>query len=182
MTKNKNKSKPPLNMSKPPQGLEYMGPVPFYMTLDQKQRREIIAAYGQTLEICCKPVEREADLPFPKGLIRQAIYEELLNSPATDLRAHLEVAYIRLESFIPSDEYRILQEFKSAGALAERKARAGSPESIVASARILKKVKGDRAMVIQEKISRKMQFRMEQIRLINNFVFKAGSSCNPART
>jgi hypothetical protein len=178
----KDQSKPPLNMSKPPQGLECMGPVPFYMVLDQRLRREIIAVYGQTLEICCNPVEREADLPFPKGLIRQAIYEELLENPATDLRAHLEVAYIRLESFIPNDEYGILQEFKSAGALAEKKARAGNPESIVASARILKQVKGDKAMMIQEKISRKMRFRMQQIRMMNRSLFKAGSSCNPVRS
>jgi hypothetical protein len=177
----KNLSKLPSNMKKPPKGLEYMGPVPYYKPLDQKQRREIIAAYGQTLEKCCKPVEREADLPFPKGMIRQAIFEELLENPATDIRAHLEVGYVRLESFIPSEEYQILQDFKSAGALAESKARAGNPESIVASARVLKSVKGDEAMVIQEKISKQMRLRMEQIRMINRSLFKA-SSCRPARS
>lgn len=132
--------------------------------LDCEYRLEIIAAYGSVLERCASAVEPEAALPYPKELIRQAIYDELAENPETDLREHLEIAFVRLESFLPSEEFEIVHNFKLADSLAREMAKSGIPGDIISSARILKDVKGDRAVEIQEKISEEMQKRLEQIR------------------
>lgn len=132
--------------------------------LDCEYRLEIISAYGRVLEQCASAVEPEAALPYPKELIRQAIYDELAENPETDLREHLEIAFVRLESFLPSEEFEIVHNFKLADSLAREMAKSGIPGDIISSARILKDVKGERAVEIQEKVSEEMQKRLGQIR------------------
>jgi len=86
-----------------------------------------------------------------------------LDNPTCDLRTDLEIAYVQLESFIPDDEYRILSEFKNADKLALELAATGGPANVLAAVRLLKKAKGDIAVMIQERISQKMQGRLQQI-------------------
>lgn len=132
--------------------------------LDSKRRREIIAEYGRILKKHSSCIERETDLPFPKDLIRQAIYEELLENPENELTSHLEIAFAQLEAFLPDHEYHIMQQFKLTGNFAESLAKSGNPGDIIKSARCLKKVKGDHAVRIQERVSEKIQKRLQQIR------------------
>lgn len=124
---------------------------------------QIISAYGKVLEECSSSVEPESSLPFPKPLIREAICRELAENPDTELRHHLEIAYAQLESFLPPEEFRILEEFKLASTLAHRMSRSGDPRDIIDSARILKLAQGEKAVRIQEKISNKMRKRLQQI-------------------
>lgn len=132
--------------------------------LDEDRRWEIISAYGHLLEKCSSPVEREEDLPYPKKVIRSAIYEELRENPDSEFRSHLEIAFAQLESFLPQTDYRVIEDFKYASKLALDLARSGDPVNVIASARILKQGKGERALRIQEKISEKMRERLAQIR------------------
>ena len=129
-----------------------------------RERRKTIASYQEFLEKWRAPVAPESVLPFPKNLIAAAIYQELMDNPTHDRRTDLEIAYVQLESFIADEEYWILSEFKNAGILAQELAAAGDPDNIVAAVRLLKEAKGDIAVGIQERISRKMRDRLKQIR------------------
>jgi len=131
--------------------------------LGSKLRRSIISAYGQALERCSSPIESETSLPFSKSVIRKAIYEELEENPDIGLRNHLEVAFVQLESFLPTEEYELVTAFKMAGARAQEMAKSGNPNDIVESARILKQVEGDAAVQVLERISTEMRKRLEEI-------------------
>jgi len=128
-----------------------------------RERRKTIASYQELLEKWSAPVGPESVLPLPKNLIAAAIYQELSDNPTCDRQTDLEIAYVQLESFIPSEEYCILSEFQNVATLAQELAAKGEPDYIVAAARLLKKAKGDRAVRIQERISQKMQGRLKQI-------------------
>jgi hypothetical protein len=129
-----------------------------------RERRKTISSYQELLEKWRAPVGPESVLPFPKNLIAAAIYQELLDNPTCDRRADLEIAYVQLESFTPDEEYWILSEFKNVDTLAQKLAVTGKPDNIFAAVRLLKKAKGDIAVMIQERISQKMRGRLKQIR------------------
>jgi hypothetical protein len=135
-------------------------------SMDSEFRWKVISSYGRVLERCSSPVERECQLPFPKDIIRRAICQELFQNVDPDLRNHLEVAYAQLESFVPPEEFEVIQDFKLASSLAQEIAKSGEPSDIIASARILKKAKGDKAVKIAETISEKTRRRLEMIRSI----------------
>lgn len=130
---------------------------------DAGSRWEIISAYINVLENCVSPVENESLLPFSKDVIRRAIYEELTVNPDSEFRGHLEIAFARLESFLPYDKFKVIREFKVVSSVALRMAGTGDPADILASARILKEAKGERAVKIQEKVSKRMRKRLAQI-------------------
>ncbi|MCE5334415.1 MAG: hypothetical protein LLG06_07470 [Desulfobacteraceae bacterium] len=123
----------------------------------RERRWEIILAYLHALEGLTDCVAVENDLPFSKGQIKCALLEELEEGQNIDLRNYLEIAYVQLEAFIPYEEYRVIADFKYASGLALEMAFAGDPSSIIRSARIIKGVKGERAVRIQEKISANMR-------------------------
>jgi len=108
----------------------------------------------------------DADLPFPKELIRKAICEELLENPDSEMRSYLEIAFVQLECFLSPEEFKIVHDFKRASLLAQEMAESGNPLDIVASAEILSKVKGEKAVRILEKISKKIRRRIAQIRAV----------------
>jgi hypothetical protein len=132
--------------------------------MSPEQRSMVISAYESFLREWTESVGPESVLPFPKAVIRVAIYLEVLENPDCDLRNQLEIAYVQLESFVPDDEYNILSGFKNAVILAEQIAANGKPGSIVACARLLRQARGDNALRIQERISQRISARLEQIR------------------
>jgi hypothetical protein len=140
--------------------------------MSAEQRGEVISRYEQLLQKYSAPVAREADLPYPKKLIRRAIREELSENPDFEMRSYLEIAFVQLECFLPPEEFKVVHDFKRASALAQELAKSGDPRDIVASAGILSKVKGDKAVRILEKISRKIRQRIAEIRAISLPVFK----------
>ncbi|GLI33720.1 hypothetical protein [Desulforhabdus amnigena] len=138
--------------------------LPLYgKSLGAEYRKEIISAYLDMLEKCSSPVEPETCLPFSKKIIRQAIFEELAESPDAESRAGLEVACLQLESFLPEPEYRVIEEFKFASILAQEMAKSGNPKDIMISAVLLGQAMGERAVKIEEQISEKIRKRMKQI-------------------
>jgi hypothetical protein len=134
--------------------------------LSSDERWEIISGYERLLEKCSTSVASEADLPFPKTLIRRAICEELLENPDSEMRSYLEIAFVQLESFLSPEEFKIVHDFKRASLLAQEIAKSGDPRDIVASAEILSKVKGEKAVRIHEKIAKKIRRRIAEIRTI----------------
>ena len=122
-------------------------------------RSYIISAYLQVLEKIKKPLAAEHELPFPKEQIALAILGKLAENPGCDLRNRLEIGYVLLESFVPYEEYRAVEDFKTASFRAEQIADSQNPSSILKSARIMKKVRGERAVRIQERIHEKMKQR-----------------------
>lgn len=140
-------------------------------TMDSEQRWEIISRYERLLEKCSTSVASEADLPYPKTLIRRAICEELIENPDSEMRSCLEIAFVQLESFLSPEEFKIIHDFKRASLLAQAIAKSGDPGDIVASAEILSKVKGDKAVRIHEKIAKKIRRRIAEIRAITLPVF-----------
>lgn len=123
-------------------------------------RWNIIEAYLRVLEQMSEPLAVESDLPFSKEEIRHAIFQELTKNPTSEWRQNLEIAFVQLESFIPYEEYRIVADFKNASLLAQELADMRDPTSIIRSASIMKRARGDRAVDIQEKISERMKRSM----------------------
>ncbi len=130
-------------------------------------RSEVISGYERFLEKYSAPVASEADLPYPKELIRKAICEELIENPDAEMRSYLEIAFAQLECFLSPEEFKIVHDFKRASVLAQKIAESGDPKDIVESAKILRKVKGEKAVKILEKISSKIRRRIAEIRAIN---------------
>jgi len=135
--------------------------------MSAEQRSRVISSYERILEKDSAPVARDTDLPYPKELIRKAICEELIENPDSELRSYLEVAFVQLECFLPPEEFKIVHDFKRASLLAQEIAKSGDPMDIMASAEILGKVKGERAVRIIEKISKKIRRRIAEIRAIS---------------
>ena len=107
-----------------------------------EQRWRIISAYLRVLEDMKGPIAADSELPCPKELIGQAILQELADDPEGDLRRQLEIAYVRLESFIPYEEYRVIEDFKDVSLRAQEIADMRDPTSILRSARIMSNGKG----------------------------------------
>ncbi len=125
----------------------------------ETSRSHIISAYLQVLEKHKTPLAADLMLPFPKEQIAQAILSELAENPDSDLRKQLEIGYVLLESFVSYEEYRLVEDFKNASFCAERIAHSRNPSSILKSARLLKRVWGERAVKVQERIHERMQKR-----------------------
>jgi len=133
---------------------------------DPAVRLNIISVYLKSLDKCKATVGREADLPFPKPLIRQAILNELMENPASEMRDQLEIAYSQLETFLPPEEHAVLRGFQIACAVTREITKSGKPRDIIASARLMNRCEGNRAVEIHEKIFQRMRRRREEIRSI----------------
>ena len=135
----------------------------FCLDSPQEQRSRIICAYFQVLEDLKGPVAADSVLPFHKEQIGQAIIGELADGSEEYLRRRLEIAYVLLESFIPDEEFRVIEDFKIASLCASKLADMGDPASILKSARMTRRANGDSAVRLQEKIYEKMRKRQLQI-------------------
>ncbi|MFZ2448581.1 MAG: hypothetical protein WAW37_19645 [Syntrophobacteraceae bacterium] len=133
-------------------------------TLGPEQRREIVTAYLRVLNRMSGSIAVESDLPCSKRLIRLAIVQELVESPNTEMRSQLEIAYAQLESFVSREEYWVMADFRDASLHAEAMADTGDPTRIIDSVKIMRKARGDRAVTIQERISARMRQRLARIR------------------
>ncbi|HIJ68628.1 MAG TPA: hypothetical protein HPP57_03890 [Deltaproteobacteria bacterium] len=134
-----------------------------------EQRFRIICAYLKVLEEMRGPLGVDSELPCPKEQIREAIFRELADGPDGDLQHWLEIAYVLLESFIPCEEYRVIEDFKAASRLTQQIAEMGNPASILRSAGIIRRVNGESAVRLQEKIHEKMTKRhLEVLKLREN--------------
>ena len=129
-----------------------------------EKRWRIVSAYLRVLEDMKGPIAVDIELPCPKERIGQAILQELANDPDSDLRRRLEIAYVQLESFIPYEEYRVIEDFKNASLRAQQIADMGDPTSILRSALIMSKEMGESAVRFEEKIYEKMKARHLEIR------------------
>ncbi len=76
-------------------------------------RATIIAAFGDALANRGFSAGREADLPFPKTAIREALLAELLNPSRPDTRGPVEVGYLELESFVSDSDWEVVREVES---------------------------------------------------------------------
>jgi len=112
------------------------------------------------------PIAVDSKLPLPKERIGQAILKELADDPESDLRRQLEIALVRLESFIPYEEYSVIEDFKDASLRSQEIADMRDPTSILRSALIMSNAEGESAVRFQEKIYEKMKARYLQIQRI----------------
>lgn len=140
--------------------------LPGDLMLKAEHRHRILASYLKLLDLLRGPVRSESELPFSKHLIQQAILEELQDNPASELRSHLEVGFAELESFIPVEEYEMLQRFKETFSRAEELAEGGAPKDILASCRLLERISGERVVHLLERISQTMRERFNAVQCI----------------
>ena len=132
----------------------------------REERWQIICAYLRVLDDMRGPIAVDSELPYSKERVAEAILQELADDPEYDLRHHLEIAYVQLESFIPYREYRVIEDFKDASQLAQRIADIGDPTSILRSARIMRKARGESAVRLEEQIYERMRARhLELLRI-----------------
>ncbi|MCK7514655.1 MAG: hypothetical protein MZV70_68770 [Desulfobacterales bacterium] len=76
------------------------------------------------------------------------------------------MAYVQLESFVPVDEYQLVEDFKQQSRAAQTIARSGNPRDIMESWRLVKQISGDRAVEIFETMAEKMRRRLDEVRNI----------------
>ncbi|HYA43935.1 MAG TPA: hypothetical protein VEF34_21765 [Syntrophobacteraceae bacterium] len=137
-----------------------------FLDSSPEQRSHIVCAYLKVLEDIKGPIAVDDLLPYPKEQIGKALLRELAEEPECDLRRRLEIAYVLLESFIPYEDYRVIEDFKHASLCAQEAADMGDPTSILRSAQMMKKANGDSAVRLEEKIYEKMR---ERQRRLNSF-------------
>ena len=130
-------------------------------------RRKIIHHYLHALECLKSPVRIDWELPSSRRDIEEAIREELLENPTSDMREQLEVAYAQIESFVSLEEYELLNRFKETCSVAERLARSGTPQDIVVSSRLMERICGEKAVEVVERISQAMKRQLDFIRSIH---------------
>ncbi|MHC1742765.1 MAG: hypothetical protein AB9873_07005 [Syntrophobacteraceae bacterium] len=130
------------------------------------RRADILEAYEKLLESHVTPLNRVSALPFSKEAIREAIRDELAENPENELRNHLEMAFVQLESFVPLDDYQLVEDFKQMSCVAQRMARSGDPRDLMESWRLVKQLSGEKVVKIFETISDKMRRRLEEARSI----------------
>ncbi len=133
---------------------------------DPLPRADILAAYEKILESHLTPLNELSVLPFSKEIIRKAIREELAENPDYESRNHLEIAFVQLESFVPPDDYQLVEDFKKLSGIVQKMARSGDPRDLMESWRLVKQISGDRVVRIFEIISDKMRRRLEEARSI----------------
>lgn len=131
---------------------------------NSQHRTKILTAYERVLEAHATPLNRASVLPFSKEAIREAIREELAEDPHNENRSHLEMAFVQLESFVPLDDYQLVENFKQLSRAAQKMARSGNPRDIMESWELVKQTSGDRAVKIFEIISEKMRRRHDEVR------------------
>ena len=134
--------------------------------LTRERRCRIISAYLRLLENMKGSIAVDSELPCPKEQVGQAILHELADDPEGDLRPQLEIAYVQLESFIPYEEYRVIEDFKDASLRSQEIADMRDPTSILRSALIMSNAKGESAVRFEEKIYEKMKARLLRIQQI----------------
>lgn len=137
--------------------------------LNSEKRRQIISTYLNTLNALKHPIRNERELPYSKRLIEEAIIEELCDRPDSELRGQLEIGFAEIESFIPLEDFEMLQDFKEACSQAEALAQTGTPGDILASCRLVERSSGDRAVRVLERMSRAIRDRFNDIQGIVNF-------------
>ena len=126
-------------------------------------RSFIISKYLHILERTRGSLAADRELPLPKEQIAEALLGELADDPGGDWTKRLEIAYVLLESFVSYEEYRAVEDFKDASLRAEKIADSRNPSSILKSARIMKNVRGERAVKIQERIHERMEKRQLEL-------------------
>ncbi len=131
-----------------------------------ERRQGIIASYLETLDSLKSPIRSESELPHSKQAIQTAIVEELVTNPETELRGHLEVAYAEIESFIPAEEYELLQSFKESCSRAEQLAERGDRRGILACSRLMDRSFGEKAVGVLERVSYAMREQLKKIQSI----------------
>lgn len=129
-------------------------------------RHEIIHDYLETLDLLKSPIRIEWELPRSKREIQQAIREELLENPGSDIRDQLEMAYAEIESFISVEEYELLSRFRETCSIAEQLAESGTPGDILASSRLMERICGEKAVKVLERISHAMRKQLDSIRSV----------------
>lgn len=134
-----------------------------------ESRARILAAYENVLRRHSAPLNQASALPFSKEEIREAIRAELAENPENELRHHLEMAFVHLESFVSRDEYQLVEDFKQLSCAVQNMARSGDPKVVMESWKMVRQVSGDKAVKIIETISEKMRRRREEVRSIGHF-------------
>ncbi len=81
-----------------------------FADINVSQRANIIKEYNKVLENREYTVGRDSDLPFPKELIRKAIFQELLNPTYKSLIQDLETAYLEIETFVCKKDFEIIKK------------------------------------------------------------------------
>jgi hypothetical protein len=79
--------------------------------METKERNDIISSYGTTLRKYPMHIKSEKVLPYPKGVIRRAIVEELLYTTDPKFWDILASGFASLEDFLPQEEFKIVEPF-----------------------------------------------------------------------
>lgn len=129
------------------------------MEVDEKVA--VIDAYADVLNTADTIVIPESALPYPKEVISDVLLAEMKENDNADVKAILHEAYLRLELFLPNDDFdKVSRYLELIGELADSQ---GSPEDIFREAAEKVPTTDDEVHDIMEAIEARIVQRKETL-------------------
>ena len=141
--------------------------------MDDEKRWEIIAPYAELVtKLSPLTVGLESDLPFSKSTIRLAIVEEFLHQSDSNVREHLKVALMFVDSFLPPEDFKIIRDYENTLQFAKNKANCSDAHSnLDLIGRVIEDLRQqplDKYVQIQNRIAEKSAKRIDQLKRLEN--------------
>lgn len=95
------------------------------ISLNPQRRLAMISEFGRVLMRRTLPVSPESALPFSREFLEQAIFEELCEAHDDERRGQIEALFAAIESFLPQDQYEIVERCEMTARKCEAAAGAG---------------------------------------------------------
>jgi len=141
--------------------------------MDDERRWKIIAPYAELVtKLSPLTVGLESDLPFSKSTIRLAIVEEFLHQSDSNVREHLKVALMFVDSFLSPEDFKIIRDYENTLQAAKDRANCSDAHShLDLIGRVIEDLRQqplDKYVQIQNRIAEKSAKRMDQLKRLEN--------------
>jgi hypothetical protein len=129
--------------------------------MESGARLEIIAAYGNALAGRRHSVSAETELPHPRGVIHDALAEELRAPTHPDYLEALTVGFVQLASFLPEDEAAQVQRAEDTLLGARDLIQEGTEEARERAVEMVKEIP-EEVPAIQRRVRERMEKRLKE--------------------
>jgi hypothetical protein len=129
--------------------------------MDTTERLDIIATYGGVLAGRSHSVSPESELPHPRGVIDEALAEELKAPTHPDYLEALTVGYVQLASFLSEGEARLVREAEDALIGARDLIQEGTEDARERAVEMVKAI-SEEVPAIQRRLRDRMEERLRE--------------------
>jgi hypothetical protein len=140
--------------------------------MDDEKRWKIIAPYAERVaNLSPLTVGLESDLPFSKSIIGWPLLKNSL-SKDSNVREHLKVALMFVDSFLPPEDFKIIRDYENTLQSAKDRANCSDAHShLDLIGRVIEDLRQqplDKYVQIQNRIAEKSAKRMDQLKRLEN--------------